>query len=112
MNPDSPREKIFAIGFFILSVTVFSGIVNSLQSVFLQFFASELERREVMRNLTRWMKWRNLPWTMKQRLKNFVGHLLDAETNGKRRVQPHHVKQVLQRMSPGLRQETAHSAYA
>merc|ERR1719399_2589629 len=63
-------------------------------------------------DMKRWMKWRSMKWDMKQRLRNYLGHRLDAEHNGRRgRVQARTMDQIFSRLSPGLIQETAYHIY-
>lgn len=106
------KEKIFAVVFFVVSVTVFSGVINSLQQVFLQLFITEMARRETMRKMVVWTKWRGIGGVLKIRLRAFMTFIYDEDPiTKKQRMQAPAVDSVFEKTTPALSREICGYVY-
>jgi hypothetical protein len=111
-KPNSSREKVFAVIFFTVSVTIFSGVINSLQQVFLQLFSKEMERRESMRKMVVWTKWRGIKGPIKSRLRAYLNFIYEEDPiTHKQRMSTAIVDNVFAKCSTALCKELCGYVY-
>eukprot|EP00746_Dinoflagellata_sp_MGD_P144225 gnl/MRDRNA2_/MRDRNA2_76981_c0_seq1.p1 gnl/MRDRNA2_/MRDRNA2_76981_c0~~gnl/MRDRNA2_/MRDRNA2_76981_c0_seq1.p1 ORF type:complete len:962 (-),score=174.19 gnl/MRDRNA2_/MRDRNA2_76981_c0_seq1:232-2898(-) len=112
MGPRTVKEEAYLVVFFAFAVSIFGSVIGSLQEVMEDLFRESIKYREVRKKVVRWMRFRNFPYDLKQKMKRYVEFIFDHdEVTGKRPMQKDAVEKVYNGLSPGLRRQVKAKVY-
>lgn len=98
--PVSPKERLFCVFFFLLSIVAFSAVVGSVGEVFQSFSRMSQEQKTHMARLAVYAKWRRLPHATYIKMKQYAKYVFEVNEGMMQCEQ-----EILAMISPALRSQ-------
>jgi hypothetical protein len=105
--PVSPKERLFCVFFFLLSIVAFSAVVGSVGEVFQSFSRMSQEQKAHMARLAVYAKWRRLPHQTYIKMKQYAKYVFEVNEGMMQNEQ-----EILAMISPALRHQCCNLIFA
>jgi hypothetical protein len=99
--PVSPKERLFCVFFFLLSIVAFSAVVGSVGEVFQSFSKMSQEQKSHMARLAVYAKWRKLPQATYIKMKHYAKYVFEVNEG-----MMQNEREILAMISPSLRNQS------